>query len=251
MTFKRILAFIGTMTLAGAMWYSYTARANDFFYAALGDSGTTAFNSQKSWNNTENSWASGTKVESHFMRLKKFFPRKNIRVINMAVPGVKVADLERQAEQASSIPLDYATILIGANDFCGGEVDALAYGQLVINAINKMKEVSPKVKVLISSLPDMVQVRHVADTMSCDWLWKKAMQHCDVSDEAKFYENWNAMNTKLKDIAATMENVKYSEALSKAIVDKDSLSSIDCFHPSLAAQGKIAAMTWDEGFFKD
>lgn len=247
---KKILAFIGTITVAGAMWYSFTVKADEFYFAALGDSGTTAFNAQKSWNNIENSWATGTKIKSHFVMLKEKLTGKRIRVINMAVPGVAVDDIIRQAEQASSIPLDYVTILIGANDFCGGNADPDSYGAKVLVAVNKIKEVSPKAKILLSSIPDMIQVRKVAATMQCNFLWKRAMQHCDVSDESKFYASWNAMNAKLKEIAATNENVKYSEALSKAIIDRDALSNIDCFHPSLAAQGKIAAMTWDEGFFK-
>lgn len=244
---KKIFSMIGIATLIGAGWYFFPWQKDKFFYAALGDSGTTAFNADEGWNNKEYSWATGTKIKSHAERLRKMFD--DVKVINMAIPGVDSFDLPRQAEQASRVPLDYVTILIGANDFCEKTLNQEAFAVNIEKSIAIIKGKSPGAKILLSSLPNIPKVRAVAETMECKGIWPEAMKHCDVSDTAWFIENWGKMNKKLEQIAMKTDGVKYSPALANREITAEGISTVDCFHPSVAGQEAIAEMTWNDGFY--
>lgn len=246
---SKALWVVGFFSLVGAGWYAFPWEEDTFYYAALGDSGTTAFNAEQDWNNKDYSWATGTKVNSHYMRLKKHHPK--IKVINMAIPGVKSDDLVRQAEQASIVKLDYVTILIGANDFCGGKADPEQYGDNIMKAIRVIQKKSPNAKILLSSLPNIPKVRAIAETMTCGLIWREAMKHCDVSDTNKFLNAWVGMNFELAKISMTSGNVRYSSSLSSREITKEGISNVDCFHPNNVGQEAIADMTWNDGFFKD
>lgn len=249
---KKILSVVGVFTIISAGWFSWPVQGNNdhLTYAVLGDSVSTGFNSEKKWNNLENSWASGTAIDSHFSRLHKKFPNKKISVINLAIPGVDTSDIERQAKVAARIHLDYVTILIGSNDLCRGFHDVDIYEQRIRSAIKIITNRSPKVKILISSIPNIPEVRHVAKDLSCDRTWSKVMMMCDVSDEDKFYDVWWRMNTILDIISRSNDNVIFSDSLMMREIKKDSISKIDCFHPNLKAQKEIAEMTWNDGWFK-
>jgi lysophospholipase L1-like esterase len=246
---KKILSLIGIATLLAAGWYFFPWQKDKFFYAALGDSGTTAFNADEGWNNKEYSWATGDKVKSHAVRLRAIFD--DVKVINMAIPGVDSSDLPRQAEQAASVPLDYVTILIGANDFCEKTLNQEAFAANIKKSIALIKENSPGAKILLSSLPNIPRVRQVAETMTCKGIWPEAMKHCDVSDTAWFMENWDKMNKQLEKIAAETDGVKYSPALATREITAEGISSVDCFHPSVVGQEAIAEMTWRDGFYSN
>lgn len=245
--FEKLFWVSGFFTLVGAMWFTFPWEAGTFYYAALGDSGTTAFNADQEWNNKDYSWATGTKVNSHYMRLQKKYDK--VKVINMAIPGADSTDLFRQADQASIVKLDYVTILIGANDFCNDIAEPEGYGKNVLKAIERIRKTSPRAKILLSSLPNIPKVRKVAETMSCKFIWREAMKHCDVSDTNKFMRNWVGMNMELSQIAMLDDGIRYSPSLSQREITAEGISNVDCFHPNAVGQEAIAEMTWKDGFY--
>jgi len=216
--------------------------------ATLGDSASTAFNAASEWNNLGLSWSSGSEIESHFVRLKRQFPGKRVRVANFAVPGVDSSDIERQARQASRVELDYVTILIGSNDLCRGDISE--FRDRVISAVGILTNKSPDVKILISSTPNIVQAREVAKGLTCERIWSKVMERCDVSDGDKFYDQWWRLNAILDVIAQNTKQVKFSDAVMLRKIEPDSISRIDCFHPNLFAQERISELTWKQGWWK-
>lgn len=247
--FKKILYIVGIGTALGAGWLTLKPDASTFNYAALGDSTTTAFNSKEAWNNPAYSWATGEEIESHLKRLRKVFPDREIVSLNIAFPGMREADLERQVDIATTRRVDYATILMGSNDLCHKTpVDEYKAG--VEKAVNRLIHHNPKIKILISSIPDIVQSRRVEKPESCDPIWKKVMEMCDVSDEERFYKAWGDMNLFLEKLAIKNEQVKFSDAIMTTELTTESISEIDCFHPSLLSQERIAELTWNQGWFK-
>ena len=248
---KKILSVVVFVTIIGAGWGSMSVEGTDnYLMAVLGDSVSTGFNSENKWNNLENSWASGTAIDRHFVRLHKKFPNKQIEVLNLAIPGVDSSDIERQAKAASIVTLDYVTIFIGSNDLCRGFHNVGVYEQRIRSVIKIITDRSPKVKILISSIPNIVDARHAAKGLSCDKIWSKVMNTCDVSDEDKFYDVWWSMNTILDVISRSNDNVIFSDAVMTREIKKESISKIDCFHPNLKAQKEIAEMTWNDSWFK-
>lgn len=247
---KRILGFFGACSVIAASWWGFTVSDDDFMMAVLGDSASTAFNSERKWNNLNNSWAGGRSVNSHYNRLVKLMPDKNVRVINLAVPGVDSHDVVRQAKTAASVELDYVTILIGSNDLCRGLDGIEGFRYRMYKAIKTLVDSSPDVKILLSSTPNIVQARHVAEDLVCDMVWTRVMEMCDVSSEDVFYESWWALNAVLDVIGQNNDNVIFSDAVMLQQIEPDSISLIDCFHASKQGQEMISELTWAQGWYK-
>lgn len=247
---KKILSLVGICTAIGAGWFSWSIKSNDFMIASLGDSTTTAFNSEQKWNNMQNSWATGESIDSHVVKLRQKFPDKKIRFINLAIPGVDSRDIERQAEIAARVPLNYVSILIGSNDLCRGKVDINDYRRRLYSAVDILIKSSPDIKILISSIPNIAMAREVAKDLVCDKIWTKLMQRCDVSDEDRFYDDWWKINAALELLAQSNKQVKFSDAVMNQKIEPDSLSHLDCFHPSRKAQEDISEITWNQGWYK-
>lgn len=247
---KKLLSIFGACSVVAASWWGFAVFDRDFMMASLGDSTTTAFNSDRKWNNLENSWTAGRAIQSHYNRLVKLMPERNVRVINLAVPGVDSSDIVRQAKTASRVDLDYVTIMIGSNDLCRGVENIEFFRHRIYQAIKILVDSSPDVKILLSSTPNIVQARHVASELSCDPVWAKVMERCDVRDEDRFYEDWWALNAVLDIVGRNNDNVIFSDAVMTQKIEADSISRIDCFHPSKVAQESIAEITWDQGWYK-
>jgi len=247
---KKLLSIFGVCSVVAASWWGFTVKSSDFMMAAIGDSMSTAFNADKDWNNLDLSWSAGENIESHYTRLVAKFPDRNIRVINLAVPGVDSSDIERQARDASRVELDYATILIGSNDLCRGLESIDTFRDRMISAIGILIKKSPGIKILLSSTPNIVQAREVASSLTSKRVWSKVMERCDVSDTDRFYEGWWKLNAVLDVIAQNNEQVKYSDGVMLRDIEVDSISEIDCFHANIHGQEAIAEITWAQGWFK-
>lgn len=95
---------------------------------SLGDSITRAFNTGCPFYWTDcamtNSWATGnnTKVNSTYLRLTQLTPETPY---NDAVSGAKMADLPGQATNVVGRKVELVTILMGANDACGGSTGVM------------------------------------------------------------------------------------------------------------------------------
>ena len=78
------------------------------------------------------SWASGLKIESNFVHLKKYFaaldPAIEVSVDNVSVTGSQSDQMEKQAQRlidhmksGKYSSLEYVTVMLGANDVCGNK----------------------------------------------------------------------------------------------------------------------------------
>ena len=134
-----------------------------FTMGALGDSVTTATNASGLGSKPQYSWATGKgtptrSFQSHFKRLEKI-KRNGVKAYNMAKGGARAKDIPRQAEKLAKKKVDYATILIGANDLCdwrsSNQRQLDQYEKDVRTSIDTLIKSNRNMKILLLPVPDM------------------------------------------------------------------------------------------------
>jgi len=224
----------------------------DYFVAALGDSMTTAFNSGGEWSQPQNSWATGGLIDSHVEKIKRAFPDRDVGYINVAFPGVTSSDLKRQLLIVNRWTVDYATVLMGANDLCAGGVDLDHYQRHMEKTLDSLVSHSPNIKILLSAIPDIKQALEVSRDNDCNLVWKKILRNCPaVQDFNLLSHTWEAMNFILETVALKhKENVIFANDVNERKIEPGDISKVDCFHASVSGQQKLADSTWKLGWYE-
>ncbi|MGW1061652.1 GDSL-type esterase/lipase family protein [Micromonospora rubida] len=233
--------------------------------AALGDSITAGFGSCLMLSSCErNSWSTGDglRVDSHYQRLLDRNPKLRGKAYNHAVPGARAAALAGQAEAAVRDRADYVTVLIGANDVCRDDVDAMTpvatFRGEVDRALKVLRKGRPKARVLVVSIPDLYRLWEVGHTDSravrawrhgiCPALLADATSTApdDVARRARVRDRIDAYNTQLKAACrAHGSRCRYDGgAVHRVRFTLDLVNALDWFHPNVAGQGRLADATW-------
>jgi lysophospholipase L1-like esterase len=232
---------------------------------ALGDSITTGFNAGGPLDQKKNSWAGGDNpnrlVTSHYQRLMDKFGG-NVQSINLARAGAVTHELLDQIANipAGTIP-DYVTIMIGANDLCANPADwnaaVTAIHADLKTVITKLIQLNESVKVLISSVPDMVRLREVGRANNCQPKWNRwnicsALLGAERS-EGEVQEFGNRYASVHDYYAALADefpaNVKYNHNTREFDFEPKHLATLDCFHPSVEGQKELSRLNWENGWF--
>ncbi len=217
-----------------------------FTVGALGDSITTAFNADRPGDNALHSWATGSDEgapeKSHFRRLAQLYPTLSVRSVNVAVAGSRAADLHGQVDRLVRETPDYVTLLIGANDlpqWLLGEAGTLLdlFVRNVREAAKRLIAANPRVMILLVAVPDQSLVlQHVIPNIA--------------QLQRTYRTHWRRLNQALAEIAAVAAaNVRYCSSPAATPIPMTHLSALDRYHPSVAGQRALAAMTWKDGFF--
>lgn len=186
------------------------------------------------------SWASGTKIDSHFVELKKYIDKHfrglaSLEVINEAEPGSQAHRLVGQVERIAAKmktgqyeSLLYVTYMIGANDVCNTRwpegVPNDVFKKNVVAGLAKLNEIveqtrgngGHKIKVLVPSIANVTEIGnpHLLDRktmlgMTCDKLLNQVLNYC-----RKMSERWtNPDATRQK-----KNYIKDKNAILKAVV---------------------------------
>lgn len=242
--------------------------------AAFGDSITRAFNANGPKDHPWNSWATGNsdeiglfrkgQVKSHAEYLEETLG-KEIVVHNVAKSGAKSKDLDVQVESVKSVPIHYATLLIGANDLCahskpigdGKQSDMNLYPVRVERAIQKLIQRNPSIKILLVSIPDMPRLQRIGKGTSCQTKWSRYgicqnLLGDGISSESLglFERQWQSANDSLREIAGRYpQNVLFNSRLAEYPFEKEHLSDFDCFHPNIVGQNLLSTETWATGWW--
>lgn len=242
--------------------------------AAFGDSITRAFNANGPVDHPWNSWSTGNsdeiglfrkgQVKSHAEFLEALTGQK-IVVHNVAKSGARSKDIDGQIDSVSSVPIHYATMLIGANDLCahgkpigdGKQSDMTQYPGRVEAAIRKLTSRNPSIKILLVSIPDMARLQRLGHGTSCQAKWTRYgicqnLLRNDISAEelSLFERQWQNANDSLREIAARYpENVLYNGRLAEYPFEREHLSDFDCFHPNIVGQNLLSSETWSTGWW--
>jgi lysophospholipase L1-like esterase len=231
---------------------------------ALGDSITAAFGSCFApISCPRNSWATGdgTQVLSHYRRIVDANPAMAGHARNLSERGATAADLRGQAAAAASSPVDYVTILIGANDACHSEMTPVAaFRGSVDAALATLKDAMPDARVLIVSLPDIYRVWELGQTNDlavrvwksgiCPSLLRDATSSAaaDTQRRAAFRDRVAAYNVELREACAAYgTRCRYADVSGFAF-DLTMLSGIDFFHPNASGQEALAGASFPDAF---
>ncbi len=227
------------------------------------------------------SWASGTKIDSNFVLLSKYFaahdPSVELSVDNVAVTGAKTDQIENQAQKlvddmksGKYERLEYVTMMIGANDVCSNKSpdprsNDSAVHDNIMKALAKLAAIhqSEPIHVMISSLPNIaslgrpvVQNAKTVLGLSCREVRDRLFKACDVqtswNTQAEYEAKYDVLTDKNEIIVSTVAEAQAQfPSLQIAYVDSffswDNLPhklAMDCFHPNKDGQNEISSIIW-------
>jgi len=247
------------LALSGAAHGAYPSSI-----ASTGDSITRAFND--CWfpyvDCPSASWTTGTASYSHYRRIQGANPAITGRTYNHAVSGADMADLYGQVQGAIGRRAEYVTILMGANDVCAsteaGMTDVGVFRAQFAAALASLTASLPSSRVFVSSIPDIHQLFSLYRyDLGANAVWAIAgiCQSMlaypfsnfpgDVARRARVRQRNIDYNTQLAQVCAMYVQCRFdgNAVFSTPFVRSD-VTTRDYFHPSVAGQTKLAAITW-------
>lgn len=231
--------------------------------AAVGDSISQALMSCSSLTRcTANSWSTGTSssVSSHASRLKA--AGATLTSYNNSVSGALSSALPAQATKSVSQAAQYVTVQIGANDACtrtvGGMTSTSTYRANVETALTTLE--AGGAEIFVASIPNlkrMYELNKGSSSARITWGLLRICQSmlanptstktADVQRRDAVQTRVNEYNAILKDVCANTDKCRYDGG---AVADyqfvKSDISTRDYFHPSVAGQATLAAVTWSK-----
>jgi lysophospholipase L1-like esterase len=239
--------------------------------ASTGDSITRAYNTGTFpfTDNAAASWSTGTNgtVSSHYSRLLALDSAISGHAYNYAKSGAKMADLAGQMGSVVGRQPGYVTVLMGANDVCAsseaGMTSVDAFRTQFKAAMDKVTAGSPATYVYVASIPNVYQLWSVLKgSSSARSTWAlfgvcKSMlanptstKAADVARRARVLQREQDFNGVLASVCALYKQCRFDgNAVFDTAFAVSDISTRDYFHPSLAGQKKLAAVTWAAGYW--
>lgn len=237
--------------------------------AAVGDSITQAASSAGTLgaDAPQNSWSTGTSssVSSHYLRLLAAGAPISGEHHNRSVSGAKMADLAGQVQTVVPLQPDYLTVLMGGNDLCTDTVaqmtDPQVFHDQFATAMASLTAGSPSTHVYVISIPDVYQLWSLfKDNWWARVVWASAdicqsllanptsTEQADVDRREVVRQRNIAYNTALADVCAAYATCRFDgNAVFNTTFTAGDVSG-DYFHPSVAGQAKLAAVSWAAGY---
>jgi hypothetical protein len=260
-----LAAALAALALTGTAAAAYPSSM-----ASTGDSITRGFNdcSFPYVDCPAASWSTGTSgsVNSHYQRILAANPAISGRNHNDAVSGADMADLLGQVQQAVSQHVEYVTILMGANDVCAsseaGMTDVGVFRAQFASAMASLTASLSSSRVFVSSIPDIYQlfslyrydlgansVWAIAGICQSMLAYPFSNLPGDVARRARVRQRNIDYNTQLAQVCAMYLQCRFdgNAVFNTAFVRSD-VTTRDYFHPSVAGQTKLAAVTWAATF---
>ena len=229
------------------------------------------------------SWASGRRIQSHFMRLKKLIEEdsqgeESLDVFNAAMPGDRTRDLGKQLtklahvlELGKYLSLKYVTFFIGSNDAC---FDESGFGTPDDRMAAELKDAfktlagirqSEAIRVQVSSMPQIPNLgarnfmeRPTLGIFTCAVLQLKILKSCNPllvwSTDSEYRKRMSIVETKnglIERVAleAAQEfsnlDIHFSRHIFEQAIVPEHLAA-DCFHPNQLGQQVISDLLWED-----
>lgn len=223
--------------------------------AAIGDSITRGFNACDPYADCPDaSWATGDggTVDSISARLGD-----SAHSWNLAVSGAHVADLPGQAREAAAHRPAMVTVLIGANDVCAPDTDAMTsvadFRGSFAATLAYLHRTLPGTQVLVASIPDLEHLWRVGrDDVVERQLWRLGLCPTMLGDATSESAAAQARRAAVTDRVAAFDTVLSQEcaryvrcrydggAVHRYAFTSGELSRWDWFHPNKAGQAELA-----------
>jgi lysophospholipase L1-like esterase len=241
--------------------------------ASVGDSVTRAFDLDAGHlfrDAPAESWSTGSDpaVGSHYDRIvaagaaSGAAPPLAAHAFNDAESGAKVAALAPQLALAARQRVEYATVLIGANDLCTSSVATMTptatFQAHFAGALAAFFAADAGAHLFVASIPDLFQLwDSLRSNPLAQATWTLA-RICPAmlsltgtaADRAAVVAQERADNTVLQAACSRFRHCRFdANGVYHTVFGAADVSSVDYFHPSLAGQQKLAAVTWAAGFW--
>jgi lysophospholipase L1-like esterase len=234
--------------------------------AAIGDSITQAVDVCCFYGNwPSHSWSTGAAVldgiASHYERIRARNPTIRGQRWNNAVSGARMADAPGQARRTVGQGAEYVTILMGANDLCGWDgtlTPTATFRAQFTETLDILRAGLPGSHVFVASIPNLYQLWSVLRTDPVAQVVWQAAGICpsmlnffnSPADRQAVIDRERELNDVLRGVCATWSNCRFDDDL---VYDydftRDLVSRLDYFHPSLAGQATLAALTWEASWW--
>jgi lysophospholipase L1-like esterase len=210
------------------------------------------------------SWSTGTngKVTSQYARIEAAQPGVLVTATNVARTGARMADLDGQLRRLVGDGYQYVTVLLGANDVCASSPPAMtsvaSFQASYTTALTRFLGRHPSAYVSVSSIPNIYQLWKVfKDSPSARKTW---------STFGICQSMLSARNTEQTRLAVLAREQAFNEVLEKGCLARprchwdggalfrvrfarSDVSTVDHFHPSVAGQARLAAVSWAAGYW--
>jgi lysophospholipase L1-like esterase len=236
--------------------------------ASTGDSITRGFDSTSSGcflsDCPQYSWSTGysTTVNSQYQRILAANPAISGHEYNDAKTGAQMSALDGQLKSAASQGVQYATVLMGANDVCTSSVSTMTptatFQSEFQTALGDFFAADPNASVFVSSIPNIYQLWQLLhNNWSAESTWYSA-QICQSmlspynsnTQRQQVLQQEEADNTALQAVCAQYANCRWDNlaTFNTSFTTKD-VSTVDYFHPSLTGQNTLAGVTWGASYW--
>ncbi|MBW1600958.1 SGNH/GDSL hydrolase family protein [Streptomyces sp. JJ66] len=225
--------------------------------AALGDSITTGYDSCSLLADCpEASWATGTRAGVSSLA-DRLLPQREGNAWNYAVAGATMADLPGQAARAAAHDPELVTVLVGANDACAPQLEAMTpvdeFRADFTKALTTLREQSPDTQVYVASVPDLERLWTIGrDNVLATRVWEfgvcptmlrdpAATDDAATERRAQVAERVDAYNTVLREACTADALCRYDGgAVHDYAFTAAEVSPYDWFHPSEQGQAALA-----------
>jgi lysophospholipase L1-like esterase len=231
--------------------------------AAVGDSLTRAFNACTALADCPSaSWSTGDgpEVDSLARRLPDR-EHKGDDTWNLAQDGAVVAQLPEQMRRAARHKPQLVTVLIGANDACRPQVDAMTsvddFRTRFADALRTLRADAPHAEVYVASVPDLKQLWEAGKGhKDAEQVWKLGicqtmLAHPEdtgpaaVARRDRVRERVKEYNQALQQVCAQDRRCRYDDgAVFGYRLTPADLNGWDWFHPSKQGQDALAELAY-------
>ena len=237
--------------------------------AALGDSITAGYGTcltlvacrRNSW-----STGNGTRVQSHYRRIREQNDDIAGRAENFSAPGARARDLPGQAAAAVRADVDYVTVLIGANDACTDGVRDMtgvpSFRRQIDAALRTLRRGLPDARILVVSIPDVYRLWELGhDDTRAVRAWNRGVCPSLLADPTSTAV---ADQRRRRQVGDRIDD--YNRELSRACRESgghcrydggrahrvrftpDLVNRLDYFHPNVEGQQTLAEVTFPRRF---
>jgi hypothetical protein len=231
--------------------------------ASLGDSITRGFNACGFYFDcTSRSWATGSysSVNSHYRRLAAV---RSLSAYNYAKTGAKIEALPGQATTAVSQGVEYATVLLGANDACTSSPSTMTsvdtFRASARTGLQRLANGGVGT-IFVSSIPNIKQLWQVGKSSYaarlawatygiCQSMLKNPTStlQADVDRRAFVRQRVVDFNTVLSEECAAVTGCVFDgNAVFSYQFSLSQLSTWDYFHPNTSGQAVLSSVTWSK-----
>jgi lysophospholipase L1-like esterase len=246
---------------------------------SIGDSFTRAANANLPGDNLSASWVNGYRgfwqklfglpdVASHNQRIDALFGERGRSNWTAAQNGDSVKDMMAQAAWVASLDINYATVMLGANDVCRSNAadlitDAEFEGHVRNGMTMLLNGLHDGATVLVVAIPNVKGVYDFGKTKtalgitSCERLWKLTgfcaamLSENSTEMDRQYLQSRNiGYNAILERVTGEMavnypgKFVRYAPSTFQLPTAQEQISDLDCFHADWRGQRATAELTW-------